>query len=490
MKLRKKILPLLLATTMVVIAPPITVFGATTKSSEASLTSINYEKDINAPEYYYPRMSEHFYIDENIPLSGLISPYHTYLFLQRMDEAYNLYEKLAGFKACNGQMITIKGSDDTFGAAWVYPNSIPNIFINNNNRDEWIEAIEKGFQEGKEDWCFGLLHELGHHFDQEIWSYNAELTANFKMAYILEEMNGYIIMNNDYAHQYVGAGIKDYYKKAYIESGNLENYFSGDAFTYALLDIKDKVGWNAYAQTFRELQQCYPEVLNDTSINLNNGFRINLFLTVLAKNSKYDVLSYFTEKQLEIIGQEYKTKIEYQPILGDFDCNGYININDVTTLQYQIAMVLAPKPGINELTYDNGNINIIDVTKLQLYIAHSKDLNSNYGKIQYTNPKTNTFTLTFYDSTPQSWVKNDNAYLSVINSNTQEEIVMKPIDSKTWIATVPLDTTSITFARKNPETGEVWNYWTTSREIDDTQNMYVATGNFTGYWTINVTYLN
>lgn len=492
MKLRKKILSALLGATMVVSATPFTVFGATTQTNQTNFLPkdyLDYDNNICAPEYTYPRNSIHFCIDDNIPLSGLITPEHTLMFLDRMDAIYELYEELTGYQTCNGRKITFHGSDDTYGGAWVYGNSSPDIYINNNNRDQWIADIEDGFTTGRENWCFGFLHELGHLFDENIWTYNAEITANFKMAYILEELNGYIVMNGDYSHQYVGAGIKDYYETAYINSGNLENSFSGDGFTYALLDIKEKIGWQAYAKTFRELLELYPKVLN-SSVTMSEGFKINLFLTALAKNSNYDVISYFNEKQLEKIGEEYGVKIEYQEIVGDYNKDGFININDATILQQQLAQPIISVDSDGNVAYYYPNVDINEVTKLQLYIAKAFDDVGNVGNVIFSNPQkyknNDTIEITFRDETPQSWVKNDGAYLTLSDGNSQEEYVMTTNDNINWTVTIPKTVTSIIFQRRNPKDGYVWNYWTANRAEDDTYyDVFVATASYNGYWTAN-----
>ena len=40
-----------------------------------------------------------------------------------------------------------------------------------------------------DDWCFGILHEIGHVFNigDTSWNWNDEMFANFRMHYALEK---------------------------------------------------------------------------------------------------------------------------------------------------------------------------------------------------------------------------------------------------------------------------------------------------------------
>lgn len=61
------------------------------------------------------------------------------------------------------------------------------------NPIEWnIEYTKDAFisrNKNKDDMQFGMLHEIGHIFDCDIWKFDSELMANFKMAYVLENLN-------------------------------------------------------------------------------------------------------------------------------------------------------------------------------------------------------------------------------------------------------------------------------------------------------------
>lgn len=58
-----------------------------------------------------------------------------------------------------------------------------------------------------DDWCFGILHEIGHVFNigDTSWNWNDEMFANFRMHYALEKIMGKYIwmaeMENKYSQE-------------------------------------------------------------------------------------------------------------------------------------------------------------------------------------------------------------------------------------------------------------------------------------------------
>lgn len=308
----------------------------------------------------YNRSSQHFVIDTNVSLNA-ITPESFTQWLTNYDNCYDKYVELTGFTTCGGQKLTMKASPETYGAAWVYGDPHPFIYLNQVYVNDWFASLNNDT-----NWGFGFLHELGHMFDKNIWNFDAELLANFKMAYVLEELDGPVIMNNKV---YTGAEIKDYYKLAYDQTSNMTTEFNGDAFTYTLLDIKDKIGWDSYKTAFRNISQLSPEPA--TKIE-----KLNAMLTELRDFSNYDVLSYYTKEQIQILETRFEGTVAYthekpNPVLiGDANGDGIISALDVSAIQ---RYIIDPDNTAIDLTAADtnrdGKISMIDCSRILRYMA-------------------------------------------------------------------------------------------------------------------------
>ncbi len=204
--------------------------------------------------------------------------------ISHLDNAYDKYYELIGTKPYNGTAIGIK-------SAHIYPGYWA-IAGNPINWNQPYIADEISKINTYDDWSFGILHEIGHDFDQEGWNWNAEFWANTKMYYVIEQLGGKIFQNNTF---YVGAQLENYYKTD--ASGSYANTivkgtYSGDGLTYCFIRIKNVIGWEPFKRTFRYF----------TSSGTNPSSKVakfDLFLDKLTEYSGYNVRNTFLTGELD-----------------------------------------------------------------------------------------------------------------------------------------------------------------------------------------------
>lgn len=137
--------------------------------------------------------------------------------------------------------------------AWAYAGNP--IQWNENYITETLMSVKEG------DWCFGLMHELGHdfapgHFTEFsatcAFDFNEEVMANWRMYYALEKLDG-VVFNNDkiYHGKEVVALYRSDTPNSYdniIKAGRCEEM--GNGLTYCLWRIRDAYGWQVWIDTW------------------------------------------------------------------------------------------------------------------------------------------------------------------------------------------------------------------------------------------------
>lgn len=417
-----------------------------------SATALDLQDDIYGQLSDYPTESRHFILSSDLPLRGNISPANVSLWLEALDNLYDAYDELTSFHTCYGQKLTILLSSDTYGQAWVYGHPYAYIYLQESYAPDWFSDIQSYFSSGKVDLGFGFMHEIGHMYDADIWNFEPELLANFKMAYALEKYDYYGSIGYNWGpkYPYKGAEIKDYYELSYIASGNLTNEFSGDGFTYALLEIKNIVGWDAYKMAFNKLSE-YREKYGDRS-SATRSDRLNLFFTMLREFSGYDVINYFNSAQKKVIADEFGGELKYVNILGDTDENGVINIMDATIIQFSLVGSEDVNQALADTNMDS-EVNIKDVTELQLYLVDILK-NSDIGYPQYSNY----IDIYFQDRTNTKWMRNNDAKFILHINDTNEDIELTD-NGSLWHAKIYSTTSSAVVYRMKPDGSKVWNKW-------------------------------
>lgn len=280
-------------------------------STAASSSGLVYFDDVKMYENedLYIRSSKHFklVIDKKdlIVSDDVIDGW-----LANLDKVYECYRELfSGMVPFDGKITTIRAA--TIGA-WAYAGNP--IQWNRDYIEQTLSMVRRG------DWCFGLMHEIGHNFAPYIndaaytFDWNEELFANFRMYYALEKLNATVITtasvpqpDGTYKSQektYVGTELKTLYKSETsncydrtIAVGNAVEM--GNALCYKLIEIKERFGWDVYKKAFYELYQLPRNEEEEKS--MNNWQKFEYFLSFLSKHAGQDVHSCFTTSELNTI---------------------------------------------------------------------------------------------------------------------------------------------------------------------------------------------
>ena len=210
--------------------------------------------------------------------------------LANLDKVYEAYEELfSGMVPFDGKITTIRAA--TIGA-WAFAGNP--IQWNRDYISEALSLVARG------DWCFGLMHEIGHNFAPYMnngtytFDFNEELFANFRMFYALEKLNATVITtasvpqeDGTYVSQektYHGAELLKLYESETtncfdrtVKAGKAEEM--GNALCYMLIKIKEKYGWELYQKAFLDL---YNRPRNqEEEKTMNHWERLEYFLDCL-----------------------------------------------------------------------------------------------------------------------------------------------------------------------------------------------------------------
>ncbi len=195
--------------------------------------------------------------------------------INELDTAYLYYEYLVGGKPFGGDKIFISATDEPYVKKFGALGAINPIKW---NQTHVLDALKKSTDEGYIS--FGMFHEIGHDFDTlSNWTFDGEATANFKMLYVLDNINGIVpTIKGDISSK----EMRSYFKT--ISDGSYENTivlrnnkYSYDAFTYLLARVADTVGWDTIKATFRQF--------NNENITLTTALgKFNYFLKSVQQN--------------------------------------------------------------------------------------------------------------------------------------------------------------------------------------------------------------
>jgi hypothetical protein len=209
--------------------------------------------------------------------------------LQQLDMAYELLEELVGSNPYDGENITVR----EVLPCWFGGLSGNPILIN-----QQILQIEKF--KNPNDLDFGVIHELSHDFDMPPYSefyigdgaINAEGWSNLKVVYVADQMAALFpeaTFGGDgsaYLLSETGSNFEKKYAQPYLQACRLDGMqMNNDVLTGLLYLLKRQIGWEPFKATFRDYQTYSIE--NSPVSNSND--KINLFVTLLSKNSGVDL---------------------------------------------------------------------------------------------------------------------------------------------------------------------------------------------------------
>ena len=227
-------------------------------------------------------------IDRVLPMSRL------QLWADQLEIAYSAFQSLTGF--CPFRSIKVEAyvpSPYEGYAGWVFPDS--NVI---HVAPDFLRKDLERMGRRAVDWNFCVLHEMGHIFDFGMpWNFEAELMTDLKVAYVMEACNAAAAPAEFPATTcFYGKDIK----QAYAQLGK-DLSVDYDVFSCAkrFLDIKDKIGWEPFRQTFRYLYQN-----RNAYTDISKGERFELFLKTLHRFSGQDIKKEFTQAELSAIGRK------------------------------------------------------------------------------------------------------------------------------------------------------------------------------------------
>ncbi|WP_196017016.1 hypothetical protein [Alistipes senegalensis] len=238
--------------------------------------------------------------------------------LGNLDKVYEAYVELfSGRKPFEGKVITLRSA--VIGA-WAYAGNPVQW-----NQDYISSAL---LTVGKGDWCFGIMHELGHDFAPYManatyaFNWNEELFANFRMYYALEKLNATVITDANILQSdgstktetktYLGGDLKQLYKSETTNCydrtiGANKAVEMGNALCYKLIQIKEKYGWELYVKAFDDL---YRVPRNETAEKtMTQWDKFDYFMSFLTKHAGEDIYANnFTSAELETIRAYLQTQ--------------------------------------------------------------------------------------------------------------------------------------------------------------------------------------
>ena len=198
-----------------------------------------------------------------------------------LETAYADYAELTGWTPYRHVYINMLAPE----TAWGYACEGGIIQI---DADCIYEDLRLNFARRKNDWNFGLLHELSHLFeaDSRPWDFHAEVLADYKLAYVMTKNNCAAVPADWYSdkREYTGWDVIDVYRG----DGPLKDTLTIFSLCGKLSEVMKEIGWDAAKQTFRN----YPD-----TTNLTPEENFMLFIDLLSQYSGKDVRAMFTDAE-------------------------------------------------------------------------------------------------------------------------------------------------------------------------------------------------
>ena len=198
-----------------------------------------------------------------------------------LETAYADYAELTGWTPYRHVYLNMLAPE----TAWGYAGKDGVVQI---DADDIYEDLSLNFARRKNDWNFGLLHELSHLFeaDSRPWDFHAEVLADYKLAYVMTKNNCAAVPADWYSdkREYTGWDVIDVYRG----DGPLKDTLTVFSLSGKLSEVMKEIGWDAAKQTFRN----YPD-----TTNLTPEENFTLFIDLLSQYSGKDVRAMFTDAE-------------------------------------------------------------------------------------------------------------------------------------------------------------------------------------------------
>lgn len=198
-----------------------------------------------------------------------------------LETAYADYAELTGWQPYEHIYLNMYDKQEF----WGFVDGTDTIHI---DADEIYEDLSLNFARRKNDWNFGLLHELSHLFElkEQPWDFHAEVLADYKLAYVMTKNNCAAVPADWYGdkREYTGWDVIDVYRG----DGPLKDTLTVFSLSGKLTEVMKEIGWDAAKQTFRS----YPD-----TTNLTPEENFTLFISLLSQYSGKDVRAMFTDAE-------------------------------------------------------------------------------------------------------------------------------------------------------------------------------------------------
>lgn len=198
-----------------------------------------------------------------------------------LETAYADYAELTGWQPYEHIYLNMYDKQEF----WGFVDGTDTIHI---DADEIYEDLSLNFARRKNDWNFGLLHELSHLFElkEQPWDFHAEVLADYKLAYVMTKNNCAAVPADWYGdkREYTGWDVIDVYRG----DGPLKDTLTVFSLSGKLSEVMKEIGWDAAKQTFRS----YPD-----TTNLTPEENFTLFINLLSQYSGKDVRAMFTDAE-------------------------------------------------------------------------------------------------------------------------------------------------------------------------------------------------
>ena len=198
-----------------------------------------------------------------------------------LETAYADYAELTGWQPYEHIYLNMYDKQEF----WGFVDGTDTIHI---DADEIYEDLSLNFARRKNDWNFGLLHELSHLFElkEQPWDFHAEVLADYKLAYVMTKNNCVAVPADWYSdkREYTGWDVIDVYRG----DGPLKDTLTVFSLSGKLSEVMKEIGWDAAKQTFRS----YPD-----TTNLTPEENFTLFISLLSQYSGKDVRAMFTDAE-------------------------------------------------------------------------------------------------------------------------------------------------------------------------------------------------
>jgi len=194
--------------------------------------------------------------------------------LSHLDAAYEAMADLTGNTPWQGAKIGI------YTPTW-YPGG----WAVAGNPIRWQKRYVHSVVEASnrdDDWGFGILHEIGHDFDDGgAWNFNGEFWANFKLHYVVETLDATMTGPDGLT---AGRGFRLFWERKFEEEWEGKHTAHHDGLQYKMLLLQDQIGWEPFKQTFRAFLALREEDKPKTP-----WAQFKRFHDLLAETSGYDV---------------------------------------------------------------------------------------------------------------------------------------------------------------------------------------------------------